>query len=479
MYTNIEFDIFGSEQQSRSKQLSYEKSVNLVTFTTKEGKKSFANSCGFTKLNDFSGTGNIVAIKSSNRLNLLYAVIGTEAGVIDTDYNFDSYGSIGSANQAQIIEDPNNVYFSEFETLSYKPNSSALASVLMANLPPSKSFQIEYLDGFLITFSINTSTFFLSALNDGTNWKWGAGSSFVFANLTSEPDIIQAIVVINRRLIIFGNNVTEIWYNAGYPDFPLRRDNSIVINIGIFNQNTFAKLEDSVFFIGKTRLGALSVFVTDGGQPREISTSSISYYLNNVVTPNDWLNARCFAYRENSHIFFVIYTASVSLGYDLSTDTWHERTFLGYTPMNFVDAEFFNNSIIATRYQSGLLSSISMFIYSHDGENIPYLRITKEMASPDFYKVILNRIRLDFYSLTMDPNLNDNYKIRLSISEDSGYTFSNEQEQIIPKYGDFIKKIIWRLLGTKRKAVFKFEFFLNQEFYILGMFIRLDKATRD
>ena len=68
---------------------------------------------------------------------------------------------------------------------------------------------------------------------------------------------------------------------------------------------------------------------------------------------------------------------------------------------------------------------------------------------------------------------NDSAEAILFVSRDGGRTFGNGRRQSLGKYGDFLKQVYWRRLGSQRgrRMVLLLEFPYKIPFVLIGAYI--------
>jgi hypothetical protein len=180
--------------------------------------------------------------------------------------------------------------------------------------------RVAFSDGFFIALQANSAQWFVSALEDATNWD-PLNTTIV----SVFPDNIVSLIVDHRDIWIFGRKITTVYYDSGNV-FPFDVLPSGTIEQGCIAMNTPVKLDNSVFWLGGDERGAGIVWRLQGYTPSRISTHAIEFAIQNYSTISDAIG---YAYQAQGHAFYVLYfpTANKTWVYDVSTNMWHERAF--------------------------------------------------------------------------------------------------------------------------------------------------------
>ena len=94
--------------------------------------------------------------------------------------------------------------------------SGGLQAITDPDWPGASS--VDYLDGYFLFTEPGTGTFFISAINDATDFD-----ALDFASAESAPDDLIRVFVDHREVWLMGADTCEIWSNTGASDFPFER----------------------------------------------------------------------------------------------------------------------------------------------------------------------------------------------------------------------------------------------------------------
>jgi hypothetical protein len=127
--------------------------------------------------------------------------------------------------------------------------------------------------------------FQLSANNDGTQWN----AFLDEAQIQTYPGVNMGVGVVNERLYFFKDTSTELWYNAGQADFPLRKDTNLIFNYGCLATASIASEYGYLFWLSKDKSGPASVMMSVGESPKPIpiSTPAVESTIASFTNPAD------------------------------------------------------------------------------------------------------------------------------------------------------------------------------------------------
>ena len=180
-----------------------------------------------------------------------------------------------------------------------------------------KATQGGFLDGRFIVLDAETSTFYISAVFDGSTWSTGTE----FAKRSLAPDPWRAMKVVGRYIWLFGEVTTEIWQDVG-ANFPFAPFPSTLIPYGIAAPYSVALVGPGVAWLARTSGGKVCVVYSAGQNPQVIS----SYPIESALDDLDVDAAVGNSYSENGHTFYLLSIdgADVTYVWDLETGLWHE-----------------------------------------------------------------------------------------------------------------------------------------------------------
>ena len=335
------------------------------------------------------------------------------------------------------------------------------------------------LDGYFIALDAATSTFFLSDLLDGTTWD-----PTQFAQRTIAPDAWVAMTVMDtaRQLWLFGDETSEVWYNAGTFPFPFAPHPSGLIPFGIAARSSPKNVGGALMWLSRTKGGSGQVVRADGLNARVVSTYPMAVAFEKYLTTYGQMaldDAVGDAFEWMGHWFYVLTfpTANGTWVYDRSTETWVEwltwnsstSSYTGWRPLFHVNA--FGQHLMGDRL-SGTVYRLDATIGT-DVAGLPIRRVRRAPA------LSLEGARI-FYSsleLCLEPGLGlgsgqgSDPQVILYFSDDGGKTWGSAGQRSAGAQGKYQTRVIWNRLGSSRDRVFECVFSDPISWKILDAFI--------
>lgn len=136
-----------------------------------------------------------------------------------------------------------------------------------------------------------------------------------------EPDKGVAIAKQINYVVAFGQWTTQFFYDAGNPvGSPLGTNQGYNLEIGCANGNSVAQLDQSLIWVGASRLRGRSVYMLEGTSPVKISDRYIDKYLN-----NDPMNdIKSYVMKFSGHTLYVLtlHSSDITFVYDVDEKVW-------------------------------------------------------------------------------------------------------------------------------------------------------------
>lgn len=418
-------------------------SAPLVTLPTSPFRGSFLASNGAL----YICSGNSLYTISSA---FAYTLLGTMT---------TSLGPVSMAdNGAQmVIVDGVNGYFSQLTGPLLPP--AALVKITSPNyLGPAS--QVVYQDGRFVFNIPTTNQFFVSD-------QLAVTFSGAFDAASSQPDNLIGMLVQNRNLWLFGQNTTEIWFDAGNPppSTPFSLIQGGFIEIGVAAAFSIKKIDNTFFFVGTDDAHGLgAVFTMNGFSPQRVSTHAVELAIQSF---GDISGTTAWVYQDGGHNFYCLNfknaagqsVANSTWVYDLQTQSWHERVFLnqGQFQRSLIEGHaYFQNIHVVGDYTSGNLYQMSLNIYTDNGNPIPRQRVFPHLNAG------MKRIFNQSLQLDLEPGVGidgsgqgTNPQAMLQFSDNGGNSWSNEKWASIGAIGAKRTRVIWRRLGQARDKVYR------------------------
>lgn len=230
---------------------------------------------------------------------------------------------------------------------------------------------VDYLDGYFVFIQPNSQKIWVTSLLDGASID-----PLDFASAEGDPDNIVSMIVDHREVWLFGNNSTEVWYNAGLADFPLARIQGAYNELGCAARYSVAKMNNQIYWLGKDFRGQGIVYQANGYQGQRISTHAVEWQIQQYPTMTD---AIAFTYQQDGHFFYVLTfpSANKTWVYDASTGAWHERAGWNngaWTRYRAATQVFYNSEVLVGDYANGNIYALDLNVYDYSGDAQRWLR---------------------------------------------------------------------------------------------------------
>ena len=384
---------------------------------------------------------------------ILYAVAGNKFYSIDTAWSATERGTL-STSSGQVSMDWNGTQVMIVDGTygyTYTVSGATFAQITDPDFPGADT--VRFLDTYFIINWPSTGKFMISSANDGTAWD-----ALDFATAEGSPDNVVAVETNHRQLYLFGTNSTEVWINTGAADFPFERIGNTFIEQGCVARGSIAKMDNSVYWVGKNSQGNGVVWKLTGYTPTRVSTHSIE---NRISTATDMSDIVGYAYQQEGHTFYVISstTGNWTMAYDVASGLWHERAFRNTTSGVFERHKadcyaFFNGYHVIGDYVTGEVYTFHLDVYADDGDPLRWLRTWRALApgENDLNSITFYRLQIDLEAgVGLSSGQGSDPQVTMRYSNDGGHTFGNDHSASIGgATGEFGWRAIWRRLSSNR-----------------------------
>ena len=478
--------ILGSAYVARSVNAADNRMVNLFPEVVPEGGQmpAFLNRAPGLKFQQTIGTGPIRGlwahqtqgtdfyVVSGNAVYKLTSLTGTPTLL---GYIADGTTPVSIADNGDQI-----VFVTNPEAYVYTESTNTFVQVTDPDFPGAVT--VGYLDGYFVFNEPNSQKIWVTSLLDATQID-----PLDFASAEGSPDGVVGIIVDHREVWVFGTDSTEVWYDAGSPDFPLARIQGAFNEIGCVAPYSVAKLDNSVFWLGCDARGQGIVYRAQGYVGQRISTHAVEWQIQQYSNMSD---AVAYTYQQDGHAFYVLNFPSggTTWVFDVATGAWHERASFsngafdrhrGNTQCNF------NGNIVIGDYQNGNIYTFDLTTYADNGAAQKWLRSWRALPTGgnDLKRTAQHSLQLNMevgvglnglafgetqvspdYTLELDfedqlfevPGTTPvvqgaDPQVMLRWSDDGGHTWSNEHWVSIGRIGQYGRRAIWRRLGMTLK----------------------------
>ena len=137
----------------------------------------------------------------------------------------------------------------------------------------------------------------------------------------SSPDLPIAIAKQNDKIVCFGNNSADAFYNAGNASGSVLSRYGHPKHVGIQNQRSLVYLGDDIYFVTSSRDGDTQVKRMRGLEDQKISTPQIDRIIGTASVSGANIYASTFNLGGYSYLSLVV--SAPSLGYELDEDDYY------------------------------------------------------------------------------------------------------------------------------------------------------------
>jgi hypothetical protein len=317
--------ILGAAYVARSINAADNRLINMYPESTPDGGKTaayFQRVPSILSYVNFGGSGSIRGMWVVK--GVLYAVAGSELYSIDSNSTILRGTNITGTGPVSMTDNGTQIFIAANpDGYIYNIDTTAFAKINDFDFPGAVT--VGYINGYFVFNEPNSQRVWVTELFDGTSIE-----PLSFASAEASPDNVVSLIVDHKEIWIFGNNSTEVWYDAGQPDYPLAPIQGAFLETGCAAPYSVAKMDSSVFWLGTDARGAGMVYRARGYQPQRISTHAIEYAIQSYSTISD---AIAYTYQQDGHMFYVLTfpTANVTWVYDAATQMWHQRGYISDT----------------------------------------------------------------------------------------------------------------------------------------------------
>ena len=419
-----------------------------------------------------SSNGNIMVVVMGSAV---YAVnsnlVATFVGELESSVG-DVFIAENNANQVAIA-DESFVYVYNYKTQTFL-QSSPLQS------PPAGYFfgpfirpgYISFHLGRLIVADIDSQNWWLSGINDATQWSLTDVNNIAYVGAISlKPDTVQAVVPVPgaaNNIAVFGHTVLEMWQFTGNALFPYQRNSTFNVDYGCLNASSIAALDFNIVWLSSNEQSGATVMRISGAGSREesISTDGIDFKLANITDPT---NCTGFLMRQDGHLLyqFTFPTDNLSYVYDFDTKLFFNVSDENQNYHIARNVVFYNND-----YYFASLNDTNLYSFGTQYSNLQYsateiyqmprIRICPPLRLPSQRMFICKSI--GFTIENGQPNDDNTECIDLRLSRDGGDSFGSAIRYYMNATGNRKSRLIFQSLGQQNDLTVQIQFIGFQRF---------------
>ena len=299
---------------------------------------------------------------------------------------------------------------------------------------------VDVIDSYAVWLRPSTDQIASSGLANSDDYD-----ALDFATAEATPDKLVGHIVDHNQWILFGEETTEIWWNAGNTGFPFERIGNGVIEHGCIASRSIAKADSGVFWLDDDRIIRRLV----GIQAQKVSTHAIDEL---VREQPDAETAYGFTYSSDGHIFYCLTFDGLTVCYDAATGQWHERRSLNQSNWRVADVVSAYNRYMAFDTDTGKFGFL---------DETAYTEFDEEIQTAWRYPVVYaegrtaRHNRLEIMLDVGGAALGETAVVGLRVSDDGGKTFDELPTRSIGLTGEYLEAPLWTKLGSSRNRVYE------------------------
>lgn len=389
-------DFLSQTYTTHSKPLNGARAVNFFAEAEQQDAKSKSpigvwGAAGIAPFCDL-GQGPVKALHIMN--NQLYAVAGNALFSIDASSAFANLGTTNVIDRVSIDDNGVQICWVDGVTGWYYQAGGSVTQITDPNFYNSNT--VTYFDGYFCFVRNGTKEFYLSPLFGVVPFD-----ALVFASKEATSDLLLAIANSHEQLYLFGQERTEVWYDAGNPPptFPFQRSQGAIIQRGLLAPLSVVLEDNTLFFLGDDGMFyRLNNFV-----PERLSNHAVENAWAQYPTLTD---AKALVYTVFGHKMVTITfpTARATWVVDLATKRWHERESWIGTSLDDSIGRWRGNCAIACYdriligdSESGKVGQLSFEAYTEWGNTMRGL-LDGPPIHADRRRIFMKRFELDVES---------------------------------------------------------------------------------
>lgn len=462
----------------RSTKQNAQRLINMYAVPDTAGGKTQVALYPTPGLLEFGDTNGFVIRGMLEVRGTLYLVKDDKFGTMSSSGVFVSVGTLSTATgRVSLAATFDEILIATGSTAyHYKISTTTFSTVSDADFPANCSY-VAALDEYFIALKPSTDEFYLSTISDGLTW-----AALTFAAAETKSDNLVAALPLFQELWLFGETVTEIWFNTG-AEFPFERQEGAFINYGCLSDASVVMANNTAFWLGKSSSGQRIILTAENQFPKIISTEAMHFQMESYASVSD---AFAYAYQQLGHEFYVITfpTANKTWAYDITTNLWHERNSINtasgtpqpaYTRHRANAYAFAHNKHLVGDYRTGKVFELDLDTFYDDSTKV----IQRQIITP----ALANQGKhLSIYSLELFAETGvglltgqgSDPQVMLEVSRDGGFTYGNARFMGIGALGQYKQRIKWNQLGTARDFVFRITVTDPIKWIVLGADIEID-----
>jgi hypothetical protein len=385
------------------------------------------------------GTGPVRAMIDA--LESLFVVSGTKLYEVDSGGTSTELGDVGAVSSIDMARNTDSVVVVNTPNAFYW-DGSTFGQITDSDFTSRGASQVEFDSNYLLFLEPNSGRFFGADLGSATSFD-----ALNFATAEATPDELIGMKVDHQQVVLFGTESIEIWQISPIAGFPYEKVQNGFVEIGCFNGNSIAKLDNSLVWLAND----YTVRRLDGVTPVRISHHGVEASIRSATIST----ARAFSYSKGGHLFYVLSFNEVTWVYDATTQKWHERQTYGFDRWTAgCNASVYGYELVGST-ENGDIGILDHTVFTEWGDtqrtHWVYQPIYAEnrLAFHDRLEIVCKTGVGTTTGQGSDPQL------MLEYSDDGGLTWASLPNKSLGPLGQYVKHVEWRGLGCASQRVYR------------------------
>lgn len=447
----------GPSYRARSASIANELAINVypeVTEIANEAKRSTLYGTPGLRLLLTVGTAScrgwfsqdgrtfVVVGNTFYELNLT-TTVATSYGTILDDGHPVSFASNGRGGEQLAICGGGQIKIFTLTTSTL----GAAVTLPMTNAP----VMLAFIDGYFLANEVNTVRVWFSALENGNSWD-----ALDFFAKSDTSDNIVGIIASHGRLWVHSSQSTEVYYDSGDTDNPFLPYPGSIMEEGAVTPWAIVSMGGAIMWLAQDNRGTSRIVSANvsGYTTTVISTPAISVALASYPRLDD---IETLAYEQEGHPFvaFTSPSGDQTFVWDVREQMWHQRDCIdaitGLSKKWSARGSAASGQMILTGdFVTGSLYALELDVFTDSCGPIRRLRRAPYVSAENQW-LFIDRLELGIQSgVGLITGQGVDPEVMLSLSRDSGATWTPPVTASIGRLGQTLARAIWRRLGRAR-----------------------------
>ena len=443
-YKTVQINLVGSSNQSRTKAMSSERTLNLYPEQVPSGAyPSVLLPWPGSKVFSNTNTGtNIRGIYTHTRTGVVYKVVDTSLYSVSSDGVETLIGTIPGSDQVIFADDGVNMLIAT-SAYAYQYDGSTLSQITDSDYEAGGS--VGVLNNQAIWQGLN-ERFAVADPGDPDSIQ-----SLNYATAESSGDGLVRVYVFRETLYLLGEKTIESWYNSGVGSPPFDRIQSSRMEIGLIGKYAVDSNDNFLYWLGDDKnLYRASAYDPQSLMPPSIANQFESYDLSDA-------KVRCL--RLDGQNFVLLLTSTKSWCYSETTGAWFELSYNNDEALYLADdyTYAYGKHLILNRLDGSVLE-LDLSTFTDNSKPTIRERITAPLNGAALGKnggrMLMRRVEL-IMEAGIGNLSEENPLVMFSASFDGGQSFTNEDWVRAGRDGENRLRVEWYHMASFRQIQVK------------------------